>query len=270
MYKVGSPLPKHHSIKHNTTCLRRTGVVPVINCVCLVFITVHVLLARLHDARSHSDHTLVETSVVPISTAIIGEPEIWALGPRHKDEQQQQQLLSLLDHESLNQLKALCGRCLYRTLTSYLQVHDFGRATVVSTGDIPAMWVRDSAVQMASYLPRIHKRPAIRQVVEGAIRTQAYFILQDPWANAYNLKYVAPSSLPKYDRQLGRGGWVWTRNFELDSVAYFMNFLWNYHQTPGIWSADRLLKEPVVHDAVVVLLKLLLVEQHHEEQSPYR
>jgi meiotically up-regulated gene 157 (Mug157) protein len=42
------------------------------------------------------------------------------------------------------------------------------------------------------------------------------------------------SKLGKYDRQLGRGGWVWTRNFELDSVAYFFNFLWNYHQAAGI------------------------------------
>ncbi|WIA23260.1 hypothetical protein OEZ85_000031 [Tetradesmus obliquus] len=98
------------------------------------------------------------------------------------------------------------------------------------------MWIRDSAVQMASYFPRISKRPAIRQVLEGAIRAQSYFILQDPWANAYNPRYMAPAKLSKYDRQLGRGGWVWTRNFELDSVAYFFNFLWNYRQTPSIWN----------------------------------
>jgi hypothetical protein len=57
---------------------------------------------------------------------------------------------------------------------------------------------------------------------------------------------VAPASLPKADRQLGRGGWVWTRNWELDSVAYFMNFLWNYHQTPAVWRPEALLLEPQV------------------------
>jgi len=179
-------------------------------------------------------------------------------------------LLKLLDDKTLSDIKSLCGRCLYRTLTSYVRVHDFGRFTVVLTGDIPAMWLRDSAVQMASYFPRVGRRPAIRQVLEGAIRAQSYFILQDPWANAYNPHYVPISKLKKQDRQLGRGGWVWTRNFELDSVAYFFNFIWNFHQTPTIWQPEQLLFEPLVHDAVVAMLKLLEVEQHHEKQSPYR
>jgi meiotically up-regulated gene 157 (Mug157) protein len=132
------------------------------------------------------------------------------------------------------------------------------------------MWIRDSAVQMATYLPRITRRPALRSAVEGAIRAQAYFIIQDPWANAYNPHYVPLSKLSKHERQLGRGGWVWNRNFELDSVAYFFNFLWNYHQTASIWRPDKLLQETAVHDAVVLLLKVLMIEQHHEQLSPYR
>jgi meiotically up-regulated gene 157 (Mug157) protein len=132
------------------------------------------------------------------------------------------------------------------------------------------MWIRDSAVQMATYIPRIARRPALRSAVEGAIRAQAYFILQDPWANAYNPKYIPPTQLDKQSRQLGRGGWVWNRNFELDSVAYYFNFLWNYHQTPGMWRPSELLQEAAVHDAVVLLLEVLKMEQRHEQLSPYR
>ena len=74
----------------------------------------------------------------------------------------------------------------------------------------------------------------------------------------------------KNDRMLGRGGWVWTRNFELDSIAYFYNFLWNFHQTPSIHKPSTLLSEPQIYDAVVTLLRLLETEQYHEEKSPYR
>ena len=67
---------------------------------------------------------------------------------------------------------------------------------------------------------------------------------------------------------LGRGGWVFTRKFELDSVAYFLNFLWNFHQAPDVWSPEALLAEPLIDDVIVTVLRLLLVEQCHEDQSP--
>jgi meiotically up-regulated gene 157 (Mug157) protein len=63
---------------------------------------------------------------------------------------------------------------------------------------------------------------------------------------------------------------VWTRNFELDSLAYFLMYLWNYWTSPGLYRPESLLMEPLVHDAVVTVLKVLEIEQHHEERSPYR
>lgn len=44
------------------------------------------------------------------------------------------------------------------------------RYTYVQTGDINLMWTRDSAVQIAIYMPRMTRIPAIRLVVEGVIR----------------------------------------------------------------------------------------------------
>jgi len=42
----------------------------------------------------------------------------------------------------------------------------------VATGDIPFMWIRDSAVQLGALMPRTAKHPALRLLVEGAVRTQ--------------------------------------------------------------------------------------------------
>jgi hypothetical protein len=40
--------------------------------------------------------------------------------------------------------------------------------------------------------------------LEGALRAQAFFLLQDPWANAYNPAWKEATSLPKYERILGK------------------------------------------------------------------
>jgi hypothetical protein len=133
--------------------------------------------ASVLAASLQQQATSKQQQSVPLAAAHVeGQPEVWAAGPQQGA--QQEQLAKLLDADTVTQLKSLCGRCLYRTLTSYVRTHDFGRLTVVLTGDIPAMWLRDSAVQMASYFPRISRRPGMRHVLEGAIRAQSYFILQ--------------------------------------------------------------------------------------------
>lgn len=130
--------------------------------------------------------------------------------------------------------------------------------------------VTTTPLQMGCYLPRIQRRPWVRRLVEGSIKALSFFILQDPWANAYNPSFIPISRSPKQDRILGRGGWVWTRNFELDSSAYYFNLLYNYYATPGLWGPEQLLNETLVHDAVVTMLQTLLLEQDHERSSPYR
>lgn len=52
----------------------------------------------------------------------------------------------------------------------------------------------------------------------------------------------------------GRGGWVGVRNFELDSGAYYLNLLWNWYLTPGLYRPDRLLEEPLIFDAANLLV----------------
>lgn len=117
----------------------------------------------------------VRTAQEPVPPPV-GEVEIWARVPARTAITTA--LRNLLGVDATQELRSLCGRCLYRTLTSYVRVKDHGRFSVVLTGDIAAMWLRDSAVQMASYIPRVARRPALRQTLEGAIRAQAYFILQ--------------------------------------------------------------------------------------------
>lgn len=54
----------------------------------------------------------------------------------------------------------------------------------------------------------------------------------------------------------GKGGWTAERKYEMDSGAYYINLLWNYYHSPGLYDPDRLLLQPAVHDAVLLLLKV--------------
>ena len=141
----------------------------------------------------------------------------------------------------------------------------------MATGDIDDMWIRDSAVQLSIYFPRLATYPALRGILEGTMRAQAFYIVQDPYANAYTSRWRDVDKLSKADRVIGRGGWVATRNYELDSGAYYLNMLWNYLSTsPTIFGAERFLNETTLFDAAMLLVDTWVVEQDHELRSSYR
>lgn len=131
------------------------------------------------------------------------------------------------------------------------------------------MWTRDSAVQMGIYLSR-ERKPWLRHLLAGFVRRSAFNIVQDPYANAYERTWKDPSGQPVKDAVIGRGGWVATKNYELDSNAYFLHFLWDFYVAPDVYRPDITLQDPLVYDAVLALVNVVLLEQHHETQSDYR
>jgi hypothetical protein len=110
-------------------------------------------------------------------TPLLGPLEIWAKGRRWRkfDSKHTAAVLKELSADEVSALRSLCGRCLYHTLNHDLAAHGNAFEHVfVATGDIDAEWLRDSAVQLAIYLPRIAAHPIIRPVSEGwAVETHA-------------------------------------------------------------------------------------------------
>jgi meiotically up-regulated gene 157 (Mug157) protein len=105
--------------------------------------------------------------------------------------------------------------------------------TAVITGDIPAMWLRDSSAQVWPYLPLAGKDPALRELIEGVIRRQARCILIDPYANAFMADLSAPplswSVKDKTDLKPGVG----ERKWEIDSLCYPIRLAHGYWKHTG-------------------------------------
>ncbi len=107
--------------------------------------------------------------------------------------------------------------------------------TYVITGDIDAMWLRDSSAQVNQYIPLAKGDPKLAEMINGLIRRQARCILLDPYANAF---YPDPKreSQWKSDHTDMRPG-VHERKWELDSLCYPIRLAYQYWKATGDTSA---------------------------------
>lgn len=133
------------------------------------------------------------------------------------------------------QLALIFANCLPNTLDMTVHPGTFeGKPdTFVITGDINAMWLRDSSAQVWSYLPFCKQDPRLSTLIEGVIRRQTRCILIDPYANAFQ---PDPNSKPLSwavdDKTTMKPG-VGERKWEIDSLCYTLRLAHGYWQATG-------------------------------------
>lgn len=132
-------------------------------------------------------------------------------------------------------LAGLFANCFPNTLDTTVEpgTYEGKPDTVVITGDIPAMWLRDSSAQVWPYLPLAKQDPALQRVLAGVIYRQARCLLIDPYANAFMANLNAPplewSRTDKTELKQGVG----ERKYELDSLCYPIRLAHGYWQATG-------------------------------------
>ncbi|WP_091532575.1 glycoside hydrolase family 125 protein [Microlunatus soli] len=89
--------------------------------------------------------------------------------------------------------------------------------TYLLTGDIPAMWLRDSAAQVRPYLILCGRDEALAETLVGVFRRQLEFIAIDPYANSFK-RGTEPS--PHAGDRSDAPPQVWERKYEIDSLCF--------------------------------------------------
>jgi hypothetical protein len=165
------------------------------------------------------------------------------------------------------ELAAMFVNCFPNTLDTTVEPGEFeGKPdTAVITGDIPAMWLRDSSAQIWPYLPLAAKDEPLRALLEGVIRRQARCILIDPYANAFMADLNAPAlswSL-KDKTDLKRG--VGERKWELDSLCYPIRLAHGYWKRTG----DARPFDAQWQKAMTLAVETMTVQQRKQGLGPY-
>ena len=160
----------------------------------------------------------------------------------------------------------LFGNCFPNTLDTTV---DFGIAagrpdTYVITGDIDAMWLRDSSAQVWPYLPLMKDDAALQQLIAGVINRQTRSILKDPYANAFYKDEVKVSEWKNDLTDMQPG--VHERKWEVDSLCYPLRLAHGYWKISG----DTTPFDVAWRDAVVLILQIFREQQRKSGNGPYR
>ena len=105
----------------------------------------------------------------------------------------------------------------------------------VITGDIPAMWLRDSTNQFWPYLRFVANDTGLQQLFRGLIRRQTANVLRQPYANAFQIN-GSVAGPHKDDSVYPRGSnsnWTFEMKWEADSLSNTLRLASAYYNATG-------------------------------------
>ncbi|MGN0068620.1 MAG: glycoside hydrolase family 125 protein [Prevotella sp.] len=140
---------------------------------------------------------------------------------------------------------------------------DGNEDTFVYTGDIAAMWLRDSGAQVFPYVRLANQDPELKKMLRGVILRQLKSIIIDPYANAFN-----PG--PKEDNEWATDltdmkPELHERKYEIDSLCYPLRLAYHYWQVTG----DTSIFGEEWQAAVKAILRTFREQQRKDGLGPY-
>jgi len=133
----------------------------------------------------------------------------------------------------------------------------------ILTGDIPAMWQRDSTCQVRPYLVMAQQIPEVSDFIRGVIKRQFFNMNHDPYANAFNSE---PNNAGHQKDHTEMTPWIWERKFEIDSLCFPVQLAYLLFKNTG--RIDHFDADFV--SGIKKMLNVFETEQHHMTKSEYR
>lgn len=147
------------------------------------------------------------------------------------------------------------------TLLTTVKRHSDG-TTFLLTGDIPAMWLRDSTAQVRPYLVVAKEDEELADMICGLVKKQFNFINIDPYANAFNEEANGAGHQSDHTEM---NDWIWERKYEIDSLCYPVQLAYLLYKNTG--RTDQF--DEAFVEGVKKILTVFRTEQDHRT-SPYR
>lgn len=149
------------------------------------------------------------------------------------------------------------------TTVHYRKDKDGKNETFVYTGDIHAMWLRDSGAQVWPYVQLAGSDKHLKDLVEGVIRQQFKLINIDPYANAFN---DGPTGGEWQKDLTDMKPEVHERKWEIDSLCYPIRLAYEYWKVTG----DASIFDNEWLKAINNILETFVAQQRKENVGPYR
>lgn len=156
--------------------------------------------------------------------------------------------------------------CFPNTLdtTVHYRLFDNDDDTFVYTGDIHAMWLRDSGAQVYPYVQFANEDEALKKMLRGVILRQFRCINLDPYANAFNDGPVPDGEwMTDYTKMIPE---LHERKYEIDSLCYPIRLAYHYWLVTG----DDSIFGDLWVDAVKLILQTFKEQQKKDGHGPYR
>lgn len=172
-------------------------------------------------------------------------------------------VVGMLENPRLKWMFANCYPNTLDTTVHPVESEDGLPDTFVYTGDIPAMWLRDSGAQVWPYVRYINEDPELRKMIAGVIRRQFKCICIDPYANAFNVEPIGAAN--KTDWPVA-DPYVFERKWEIDSHCYPIRLAYEYWKKSG----DKSIFDAIWHEAMEKIVATMREQQRKDGPGRYR